>query len=97
LLVFPNKIPFKKWTLSQANLEKVVQVLESDAASRSWKLATVEKVFEDSDKLVRKVLVVRLGADSVQEVPVHRIRIIVSKADTTEETAGDGMEPNAVE
>jgi len=57
LLVFPNKIPFEKWTLSQANLEKVVQVLESDAASRSWKLATVEKVFEDSDKLVRKVLV----------------------------------------
>jgi len=40
---------------------------------------------------------VRLGADSVQEVPVHRIRIIVSKADTTEETAGDGIESNAVE
>ena len=57
LLVYPNKIPFGKWSAADINLKigDVVQVLETDAANRSWKLATVEKIFEDSDKLVRKV------------------------------------------
>lgn len=79
LLVFPNKIPFGKWTAEQVNMKvgDVVQVLEANAVSRSWVLARVQRVVEDADKLVRKVYVLRVGAKDPQEVPVHRLRVIV--------------------
>ena len=86
LLVYPNKIPFGKWSAADINLKigDVVQVLETDAANRSWKLATVEKIFEDSDKLVRKVEIQRIGTDKTQEVPVHRLSVVVRKMDPGE-------------
>jgi hypothetical protein len=90
LLVFPSKIPFGKWTVEQANLNvgDVVQVLEGNAVGKVWVLATVKEVVEDSDGKVRKVFVQRLGLKGVQEVPVHRLRVIVRRLEDSGDPAG---------
>jgi hypothetical protein len=80
-----------------ANLKEgdVVQVLEGNAVSKAWVLATVQKVVEDSDGKVRKVFILRLGLKGVQEVPVHRLQGIVRRLESSGDPAGLDEEDGA--
>ena len=79
LLVFPQKIKFKKWTKEEDNLREgdVVQLLDSNLVIRSWKLALVMSAIPGRDGLVRKVNIRIAGTSLKQvEVGVHRLRFV---------------------
>ena len=48
----------------------------------------MKEVVEDSDGKVRKVFVQRLGLKCVQEVPVHRLLVIVRRLESSGDPAG---------
>ena len=79
LLVFPKKIPIKKWLDEEIGLQEgnVVQVLGVNIAARSWRLAVVCSVTPGADGLVRKVKIKIAGAsDKNVEVAVQKLRFI---------------------
>ena len=87
LLVFPSKIKFSKWTASQENVAvgDVVQLLDPNLVSRTWKLALVTGINTSSDGRVRAVQIKVAGTSlKAFEVAVQRIRHVFSPSKAEE-------------
>jgi hypothetical protein len=81
MLVFPTKIPVRKWQDTEANIHvgDVVQVLTVNIAARTWQLAVVTRILPGADDLVRRVNIQIAGASKKEvEMGVHKLRLIYS-------------------
>ena len=79
LMVFPLKMKLKKWVTIKDNLREgdVVQILDSNVVSKTWRLAWVMKTLPGEDGLVRRVEVKIAGTSQKNvEVGIQRLRLV---------------------
>ena len=77
LTVFPRRIVRDKWTSPPEPLEvgDICHLVAEGLVSRTWKIGRVQQLLPSPDGRVRKLML--YNSSGLQEVPVHRLRLIV--------------------